>query len=132
MTVNQGSKGLPPEEMVKRIKKALKRGGDTYSWDDVSAGLLVGRYQWFANEHGVCITEIIQAPRKRYMNCFVVAGELPGVMDLHDRVEQYAKDSGCAFMMTSARMGWQSVLPNYGWKKHSMVFMRELNEASNG
>ena len=129
---NHASSALAPDEVIKRIRKALKRGGDTYSWEDVSAGLLVGRFQMFWNDHGVCITEIVQAPRRRYMNCFVVAGELPGVMELHDQVEQHAIAQGCTYMMTSGRMGWQTVLPKYGWKKHSVVFTRELNEVPHG
>lgn len=120
--------GLPPDEIIRRIKVALKRGGGGYSWEDVSTGLILGRFQIFWNGHGACITEIVQTPQKRYLNCFVVAGELPGVMELHDQVEAYGLTQSCEYMMTSARMGWQTVLPDYGWKKHSIVFVRDLEQ----
>lgn len=132
MANHESEVGLPPDEIIARIRKALKKGGDAYSWEDVSAGLVAGRFQLFWNAHGVCITEIVQAPRKRYLHAFVVAGELPGVMDLHGDVERHAVASGCAYMTTNGRMGWQSVLPKYGWKKHSVTFLYDLNGATHG
>jgi len=124
--VKPASNGLPPEEIIKRIKKALMIGGDTHSWDDVREGLIEGKYQIFWNDHGACISEVIDAPKRRYMNIFVVAGELPGVMDLQDEVENHAITMGCSYMMTSARMGWKKVLPGYGWKESRAVFVREI------
>lgn len=120
------SNGLPPDEIIKRIEKALKGGGDCYSWEDVRHGLLMGRFQIFWNEHGVCICEVIAAPQKRYLHCFVVAGELPGVMDLQDQVIQHALTNSCEFMTTTGRIGWERVLPKYGWKKAHTVMNFDL------
>lgn len=122
------SDGLPSDEIVRRIEKALVYGGGTHSWEDLKNGLILGKYQIFWNQHGACITEICEAPKARYLNCFVVAGELPGVMELHDQVENHAITMGCKYMTTSARMGWQKILPKYGWKKTHVVFVRNLQE----
>jgi hypothetical protein len=132
MTVKADSDGLLPEEIIKRIERALVLGGGTHSWEDIRIGLIEGRYQIFWNKHGACITEICDAPQARYLNCFVVAGELPGVMELHEEVENHAISMGCKYMQTSARMGWQKVLPNYGWKKARIVFVRDLQEMNHG
>lgn len=124
---NHDSNILLPEEIIRRIKKALVLGGGTHTWEDVQIGLNEGRYQIFWNEYGACITEICQTPQLLYLNCFVVAGKLPEVMDLHSQVETFAKSVGCKYMQTSARMGWKTVLPKFGWKNTRAVFVRELS-----
>lgn len=129
---SHASDGLPPDEIIRRVEKALRLGGGTHEWEDVRIKLMEGRMQLFWNDHGVCITEVVQAPQCRFLNAFVVAGELPGVMDLHDEVERHAITQGCKFMTTSARKGWKKVLPAYGWKDSRTVFVRDLTGVSYG
>ena len=118
---------LPPDEIIARIEKALVHGGETHTWEDIRIGLMEGHYQIFWNDHGACITQVCKTPQLLYLDCFVVAGELPGVMNLSQEVENYGKSMGCKFMTTSARMGWKKVLPNYGWKEKRVVFTKGLN-----
>jgi hypothetical protein len=120
------SDGLPPEEIIKRIEKALKNGGDTHDWEDVRNGLMLGEYQIFWNDHGVCITEIKSTPKRRYLHAFVVAGEMPGVMELQDQVIQHALTHSCDFMTTAGRVGWERVLPKFGWRKTQAVMRYDL------
>lgn len=119
---------MTPDQKLERIKKALSRGNNP-DWEEVRAGLVDGRYQFFENDHGVCITEVVQAKRKRYLQCWIVAGELPGVMELQDTVEKHALNSSCAFMTTTARLGWEKVLPQFGWKKARTIFTKDLSHA---
>ncbi len=118
--------GLPPEEIIRRIEIALAEGGGTHTWEDMKEGLIKGDLQIFWNEHGACITEIIQTPQLRYLHCWIVAGELPGVMDLQDQVERHALSSTCEYMETKGRLGWEKVLPDYGWKKSMTVFTKKI------
>lgn len=120
------SDGLPPEEIIKRIEVALQHGGGCFTWNDVREGLLLGKFQLFWNEHGACVTEIIDAPQKRYLHCFVVAGELPGVMELQDQVVRHALTQSCEFMTTTGRIGWERVLPQHGWQKAHTVMTYDL------
>ena len=53
-------------------------------------------------------------------------------MDLHNEVEDFARANGCAYMLTTARPGWEKVLPKYGWDKTSVVFTRELGDLELG
>ena len=126
MMAKAESNGLPPDEIIRRVEKALVLGGGTHTWEDIQIALIEGRMQIYWNDHGACITEICQTPQCRYMNCFVVAGELPGVMELQEEVENAAISAGCKYMTTSARMGWKTVLPKYGWKNTRAVFTKEL------
>jgi hypothetical protein len=118
---------LPPDEIIARIKKALVHGGETHTWDDVRIGIMEGKLQIFWNDHGACVTQVVNAPQMLYLDCLIVAGELPGVMDLSEQVEDFGRSMGCKFMTTSARMGWKKVLPNYGWKESKVVFTKGLN-----
>lgn len=124
---SRASKPLTPEQKMAKIARALKRGGDTHSLQDILDGLLAGKYQLFENDDGVCITEIMEAPKGRYLHCWVVAGRLPGVMQLQDAVERHALTNSCRFMSTSGRFGWKAVLPHYGWKPSQIVFTKELS-----
>jgi hypothetical protein len=125
---------LTDDQIKQRISQALEHGGGTYELDDIVDGLHKGQFQIFWNDHGVCITEIVNGPRRSYLNCLVVAGELPGVMELQSKIDEFAHQMGCAFMMTTARLGWQKVLPQFGWDKTSVVFTRPVraSEEDNG
>lgn len=124
---SRASKPLTPEEKMAKIARALKHGGGTHSLQDVLDGLLEGKYQLFENDDGVCVTEIMEAPKGRYLHCWIVAGRLPEVMQLQDAVERHALTNSCRFMSTSGRFGWQTVLPHYGWKPSQIVFTKELS-----
>lgn len=126
MVKQETSNGLPPDEIIRRINIALDHSGNTHTWEDVRQGLLDGKFQIFWNDHGVCITEIVQAPQKRYLHCFVVAGELPGVMDLQEQVIRHALTNSCEYMTTVGRFGWERVLPKYGWQKTYAVMKYDL------
>lgn len=126
MVKQETSDGLPPDEIIRRIEKALVYGGGTHTLEDVRQGLIEGKFQIFWNEHGVCITEIIQSPQSRHLHCFLVAGELPGVMELQEQVIRHAITNSCAYMTTAGRFGWQKVLPKFGWKKAHIAFKFDL------
>ena len=124
---SRASKPLTPDEKMARIAHALKRGGDTHTLQDVLRGLTDGKYQLFENDDGVCVTEVMEAPNGRYLHCWIVAGRLPGVMQLQGVVERHARAQSCKFMSTTGRHGWKSVLPQYGWKPVMTVFTKELD-----
>jgi hypothetical protein len=115
---------LTPDQKIALIREACRRGGGTHDWDDYQEGIIDGKYQIFDSDHGVCITEILQAPRKRYLQCWVVAGQLPEVMALQKQVDRHALTNDCEVEMTIGRVGWDRVLPHYGWKKTGSVFVR--------
>lgn len=119
---------MTPDEKIERIKKALAITG-SHSWEDVMAGLVDGRFQIFDNDHGVWITEIIQAPKKRTLHCWIVAGELPGVMDLQDAVEKHALANTCECITAEARPGWKHVAREYGWQQTSIIIAKDLVHA---
>lgn len=126
MTESHVSDGLAPEKIIERIKCALARD-KTHTFEDVVALLQAGQAQIFWNNHGAWITEIINAPSGlRMLNVWVVAGELPGVMDLQPQVLEHARQHNCQRVIATARFGWKHVARQYGWKRHAMVITHEV------
>ena len=114
------------EHMIARLEQALEHGGGAFALHDIVEGLEQGRFQLFWNNGGIAVTEIIQCPRKRYLNIFLAAGEMKAVLKLHKKVEKFAREMECNFMQASARKGWEKFNPEYGWKTTHTVYQREL------
>jgi hypothetical protein len=118
--------GLPPDEIIRRVKKALAKAGETHTWEDVVELLKAGHAQAFWNEHGIWITEIMQSPRKRWLHVWIVAGALPHVMDLQPAVIAFAKEKGAERITATARFGWKHVAEAHGWHRKAMVITHEV------
>ena len=114
------------EHMIARLEQALEHGGGTFALQDIVEGLEQGRFQLFWNNGGIAVTEIIQCPRKRYLNIFLAAGEMKAVLKLHRKVEKFARKNGCDFMQATARKGWEKFEPAFGWRSTHTVYTRQL------
>ena len=111
---------VTPDLLQQRISRALARDG-AFTLDHVKDRLRDGRAQIFWNDHGAWITEIVDTPLKRSLNVWVVAGELPAVMDLQPKVLDFAAAEGCADMYATARFGRKHVARAHGWKEKAML-----------
>lgn len=116
---------LGSEEMRRRIEEALSRDRQ-HSFQEVMDGLGTGRFQCFNSPHGTWITEIIVHKLGKTLNVFIVAGQLPEVMQLQPRVEQFGRDQGCSEMTAIARPGWRTVAVQHGWHTESLVIAKSL------
>lgn len=106
--------------------KALKLGGDTYSREDVVEKIRTGEFQCFHNDEAVVISSVHDDPKARYLHVFVVAGRWERVLELQDKLEQFAMEAGCKFMVTTGRKGLTKRLPQIGWKPAYVTFRKEL------
>ena len=116
---------MPPEEIIRRVEKALARD-KAHNFSTVLPLILAGKVQAFGNEHGLWLTEIVQSPLSKWLNVFVVAGELPGVMALQDQVLDFARKENCQHVTATARFGWKHIAKQYGWKQHAMVITHNV------
>ena len=80
---------MEPEQKIERLQKALDRDGG-HDWPHVVDLLEKGDCQIFDSDQGVWITEIKNAPKGKALNVWLVAGSLPGVMELQPEVEAFA------------------------------------------
>jgi hypothetical protein len=115
------------EQILSKIKKALRRSGDTHTFEDVVRALQDGRMQSFWNETALVVTEIVATPRRNFVSVFLVAGDLNGVMGLHDKVCRWAIDNGYDFSRISVRPGFARLLEQRGWKKRQVTMELELH-----
>lgn len=122
-------KTLPPDEIVRRIEKALVHGGGTHTWDDLREGLIRGEYQIFYNEGGALVTEVVKYPRANVLHCLVGAGDLDAVLALQPEMRRFGATHQCKFISTIGRVGWERVLPKHGWKKTHVAFTYDLEGA---
>ena len=126
MVKPETSNGLPPDEIVQRIEKALKHGGDTHTWDDIRQGLIDGHFQIHWNNGGVAVTQLHIYPRKKTLHWFLAAGDMQAVLDLQPTVRQFARENGCTALTLTGRRGWERVLPDHGWRHTHSVLMFDL------
>ena len=120
---------MTPEEKIARLKKALRYAGDYHGWDDVLRGLNSGYYQFFENDNGCLVTEIVQLPRKRYLNIWLAGGKLDDVLSLVPQTEKHAIQNDCTELMAFGRRGWDRVLPQRGWRITGSTFAKDVGNA---
>lgn len=112
-------------KLEKRLAKALALGGNTHTIDDIYQAIARGTMQCFVKGDSFVITEVINAPQKRFLNIFLIVGDL-SVLELHEDVEAFAKQAGCDFMQAYGRPGWKPKIKSLGWKPDRIVFRRNI------
>jgi hypothetical protein len=97
------------------MRRALKRGDDLFSLDDIEAGLMSGDLQGHVEGDTWAITQIHQWPRKKAVNVLFVVGSLQNSLKLEAKVETWAKEQEATLLTAVGRGGWwQYRTPN--WK----------------
>lgn len=85
----------------------------------------------FASPSGdsVVVTEVLQFPRLRACNFWVVAGHLQECAEMQPAIDAWAIGEGCSVAIATGRMGWLrlSSLPiGSDWKAVGVKFQRPL------
>lgn len=119
---------LGPEELQKRLRKALAVGGDTHDPQDIAAAIERGEMQAWVNGDSLVITEVVHFPRLSVVNIVIAVGSLSEVMSLQPAIEDFARQHNCAALRMQGRKGWERVLPHHGWKAdQKVIFERTLH-----
>jgi hypothetical protein len=119
---------LGPEELQRRLKKALKIGGGTHTPADIAALIEEGKMQAWVNGDSLVVTEIANYPQVSAVNIVIAVGSLSEVMAMQPLIEEFGRLHGCAVMRMQGRRGWERVLPHHGWKANpTVVFERTLH-----
>jgi hypothetical protein len=108
------------------MEKALRLSGGTHTIEDVVEALRDGQMQAFWNDTSIVITEVAHTPRRQFVSIFLSAGDLDGVMALHDKIYDWAVESGYDFARILVRPGFARLLERRGWKKRQTVMELEL------
>ena len=107
---------LKHEELIRRIEKSLAFWG-THTLGDLREDLDADRVRAFMGEHGVWMAQVCDHPQKRLLNVCLLAGELPGVMDVQKQVEDFAVRMNCDLVVAPhVRFGLKDVFKKTGWQ----------------
>lgn len=87
------------------VRESLERD-HLHDFDDCIRMLKAGEAQIFQNDHGCWITQIVETKLVKSCHVWVVAGELPGVLELEPQVEAFARENGCTLMTSICRYGY--------------------------
>jgi hypothetical protein len=114
------------EDRYAQVEKALEFMGNTHSFPDILALIEDGQMQSFANGETWAVTQIIDFPKKRVLEVFLVTGDLANAEALHDVVIAYAKAHACDFIRAYGRDGWSSRAKERGWTAGARVYTKEV------
>ena len=118
---------LDPEELNRRLARALEVGGNTYSPDDIMDACSEGRMQAWMQGDSLVVTELLTFPRAKAVNIVIAVGLLDDVMSLQPEIEAFGRAHGCKVMRMEGRKGWARVLPRHGWREdNKVIFERAL------
>tara|TARA_Y100000310_G_scaffold323853_1_gene384863 strand:+ start:16261 stop:16668 length:408 start_codon:yes stop_codon:yes gene_type:complete len=113
------------------VTKALDRSNGAKNADDVLMALMRRDMQlWMADDdergvRAICVTEVINHPQRRACFIYLVAGiERDEWLDHEKGLSAWAREQGCGFMETYARVGWKRVLKD--WTPTAVVLHKEL------
>lgn len=112
---------LAPDEMNRRLGRALQIAGGTHTPADVAQAVKDGRMQAWTKGESLVVTEVLQFPQANALNVFLAVGNLDEVMSIQPRIEAFGKAHGCKVLRMEGRKGWRKVLPRYGWNEDSKV-----------
>jgi len=117
--------------LITKLQKALDHGGNTHTVEDVFEALQSGQMQMLWKESSGIVTQVDQYPRKRVMTVFLAFGDLEEVMNMQPQLVQMARGMECDFIGMSGRMGWNKVLPKYGWHQTGISHALPITEMTN-
>jgi hypothetical protein len=112
-----------------KIQSALDEAGNTLSVEDVLRAVDEGRYQLWAHEDSVVVTEILEYPQAKVLNFLLAAGSSPTLSKMCPVLEAWGSEvEGCRLAATTGRRGWERsfLTKEHGWKATHVVLTKEL------
>jgi hypothetical protein len=100
------------------IEKAIVHCRGTHVIEDIEVGIENGTYRFFAMPNCAAVVRIVEYPRARCLNYFLVGGDLKELMEkMEPHITAWAKTQGCTLATLVGREGWLRTLMPLGYKK---------------
>jgi len=111
-----------------KLRKALAVAGDTYTLDDILAEINEGRMQSFVEGESWAVTQIVDFPRKRYVEIVFAVGNLNELKLIYPKLEAFAREIEADGLRAFGRPGWmrQFEIDKHGWVEMTRVYVREF------
>lgn len=109
------------------IEKALVYAYGSYTFDDVVAGVMRGRFTFYTLGTSFAFCELEQAPQYSYFHCFLAGGdmdEIKHMLEVH--APPVAKSLGAKYLCIRGRGGWVRALKKEGWEPRYTTLYKEV------
>jgi hypothetical protein len=114
-------RGIPHDQIlsvwpgvVHWIEAACDTNGKYHQNDILTALLNRDMQLWTYGTDAVCVTEIIQYPRKKYARILIGTGRgRANWQHCRETIETWAKAQGCHGIESLARNGWKRIFKDY-------------------
>ena len=113
-------------DRMAQLQKALDLMGNTYSLEDVVAMIDSGVMQSFAKNDTWVVTQIIDFPRKRVLELFLIVGDLEDLEEIYNDAVAFAQMQGCTLMRGFGRPGWKKFAEPRGWTNGTTVYLKTM------
>jgi hypothetical protein len=116
------------EEARPLIEEGLTYTCGTHLYEDVVAMVAAGTLQFWDGPQSVCLTEVLQAPQKKVLNVWLVAGKMDELRAMYPVIYAWAKETqGCQLVTHTGRPGWsRSFLKSEGWTTQLVTMVKVL------
>lgn len=116
----------PIEYRLAQVERALEQMGGTHSLQDILAFLEDGTMQSFAVGPTWAVTQVLDFPRKRVLEIFMIVGDFQDLQELFDALETFAKAKACDIIRAYGRPGWSKHSRPRGWRDDTRVYIKEV------
>ncbi len=109
------------------IEAALPYCYGTHTIEDVERQIAEGRLQFWPGMRCAVVTEIVEYPRLKALNFFLIGGELDELLtQMHPVIVEWAKALGCTRVASTGRKGWERVLRPLGYGKTLSMMLKPI------
>ena len=109
------------------IEKALVYAYGSYTFDDVVAGVMRGRFTFYTLGNSFAFCELEQAPQYSYFHCFLAGGKMHEIKHMLDvYAPDVAKSMGAKYLCIRGREGWARALEKEGWEPRYTTLYKEV------
>tara|TARA_R110000868_G_scaffold282572_3_gene542864 strand:- start:725 stop:1084 length:360 start_codon:yes stop_codon:yes gene_type:complete len=109
------------DQLLTKLKKAIRLAGDTHTLEDVVDAIKAGKMQAFWNDDAIVVTQVCKTPRLVFVNIFLVAGAMDGVLSLVPQVREWAEKNGYTRVRACVRPGFEPLLKKMGWQRRQIL-----------
>jgi hypothetical protein len=114
------------EEMQRKLDRALQEAHECFTVQDILTNIRDGSMQSFAVGDTWAVTQIIDFPRRRVLDVFMLVGNMEDFDGIHEKVENFAREIGATAIRAFGREGFGSFADANGWKSTQRIYYKEL------
>ena len=110
-----------------KIEKTLLLLDHMYTFNEIVAGILAGKYHFYRFEKCCLIGELTSYAHCSVYHCFIACGDINDICKTHEFFENEAKNFGCKYLTLAGRPGWARHLKEHDWEHKLSLLYKEIS-----